>query len=269
MASESDKILYILRGCPGSGKSTLARELRGEEGQVFSTDEYFVRSDGEYVFDPKKVAVYHKRNHEKAREAISEGVSPVVIDNTNTTAWEMRPYVETGFRHGYRVQFVEPDTPWRYDPEQLTRRNSHGVPLESIKRMLKRFQKHPTVENVLGKKEINKLRKESQTSGTKQAPKKRKRNKSKIEDVEPEYSVPVPKQNSCQQTGTIYKIDHSNTSLFDEAKSKPEDIDILNIPFMDMFAMVEKSFFVSTEKASFNRKDLGLSLGKYASSIDT
>ena len=152
-----DKILYILRGCPGSGKSTLARELKGEEGQVFSTDEYFVRLDGEYVFDPKKVAVYHKRNHEKAREAISEGVSPVVIDNTNTTAWEMRPYVETGFRHGYRVQFVEPDTPWRYDPEQLTLRNSHGVPLESIKRMLKRFQKHPTVENVLGKSAFQRI----------------------------------------------------------------------------------------------------------------
>ena len=158
--ASSDKILYILRGCPGSGKSTLAAELRGERGRIFSTDEYFVGSDGEYVFDPKKVAVYHKRNQERAREAVREGVSPVVIDNTNTTVWEMRPYVETGVRHGYRVQFVEPDTSWRYDPEQLSLRNSHGVPLDSIKRMLKRFQKNPTVESVLGKSAVERIQRE-------------------------------------------------------------------------------------------------------------
>ena len=157
----ADRILYIMRGCPGSGKTTLARELRGETGRVFSTDDFFVQSDGEYVFDPKKVAVYHKRNHDMAREAISEGVSPVVIDNTNTTAWEMRPYVETGLRHGYKIQFVEPDTSWRYDPDQLSLKNSHGVPLESIKRMLKRFQKNPTVESVLGKSALQRILQET------------------------------------------------------------------------------------------------------------
>ena len=28
-----------------------------------------------------------------AREAVEKGVSPIVIDNTNTQAWEMRAYV--------------------------------------------------------------------------------------------------------------------------------------------------------------------------------
>ncbi|KAI6654958.1 hypothetical protein LOD99_2836 [Oopsacas minuta] len=145
-------VLYIMRGCPGSGKSTLATELKGSNGRIFSTDNFFIQSNGEYVFDPKKVAVYHKRNQERAREAISEGVSPVVIDNTNTTFWEMRPYVETGLRHGYRIEFVEPSTPWRYDPDQLYVHNSHGVPVETIKRMLKRFQKYPTVEKIMSKR---------------------------------------------------------------------------------------------------------------------
>ena len=147
-----DNVLYIMRGCPGSGKSTLATELKGRNGRVFSTDDFFVQSDGEYVFDPKKVATYHQRNQERARKAISEGVSPVVIDNTNTTYWEMRPYVETGLRHGYRIEFVEPSTPWKYDTSELSRRNSHGVNEETIKRMLKRFQKNPTVAKVLGKR---------------------------------------------------------------------------------------------------------------------
>ena len=154
-------VLYIMRGCPGSGKSTLATELKGRNGRVFSTDDFFVQSDGEYVFDPKKVAAYHKRNQERAREAISEGVSPVVIDNTNTTYWEMRPYVETGLRHGYRIEFVEPSTPWRYDTSELSRRNSHGVNEETIKRMLRRFQKNPTVESVVGKAALRKILEEN------------------------------------------------------------------------------------------------------------
>ena len=154
-------VLYIMRGCPGSGKSILATELKGRNGRVFSTDDFFVQSDGEYVFDPKKVAAFHKRNQERAREAISESVSPVVIDNTNTTYWEMRPYVETGLRHGYRIEFVEPTTPWKYDTCELSRRNSHGVNEETIKRMLKRFQKNPTVESVIGKAALRKILEEN------------------------------------------------------------------------------------------------------------
>lgn len=29
-----------------------------------------------------------------AKQAINQGRSPVIIDNTNTQAWEMKPYVE-------------------------------------------------------------------------------------------------------------------------------------------------------------------------------
>ena len=151
-ADGQERVLYILRGCPGSGKSTLSRELKGETGRVFSTDDFFIRSDGEYAFDPKKVAGFHKRNQERARDAISEGHSPVVIDNTNTTAWEMRPYVEMGLRHGYRVEFREPSTPWRYEAAQLSERNTHRVGIDTIRRMLKRFQKNVSVESVMGKR---------------------------------------------------------------------------------------------------------------------
>ena len=160
-AGEQERVLYILRGCPGSGKSTLSRELKGETGRVFSTDDFFIRSDGEYAFDPKKVAGFHKRNQERARDAISEGHSPVVIDNTNTTAWEMRPYVEMGLRHGYRVEFREPSTPWRYEAAQLSERNTHGVGIDTIRRMLKRFQKNVSVESVMGREAMKRIRGES------------------------------------------------------------------------------------------------------------
>lgn len=28
-----------------------------------------------------------------AKEAFEKGISPIIIDNTNTQAWEMKPYV--------------------------------------------------------------------------------------------------------------------------------------------------------------------------------
>lgn len=36
-----------------------------------------------------------------AKQAINQGRSPVIIDNTNTQAWEMKPYVEmVSMRYG-------------------------------------------------------------------------------------------------------------------------------------------------------------------------
>ena len=38
----------------------------------------------------------------------------VVIDNTNCSTEDMRPYIVLGLEHGYRVCFKEPDTKWKY-----------------------------------------------------------------------------------------------------------------------------------------------------------
>jgi adenylate kinase family enzyme len=43
-----------MRGLPGSGKSTKAKELAGEQGLVFSTDDFFM-VNGKYIFDPKMI----------------------------------------------------------------------------------------------------------------------------------------------------------------------------------------------------------------------
>ncbi|KAM6439463.1 NEDD4-binding protein 2-like 2 isoform 3-T3 [Rhynochetos jubatus] len=71
---------------------------------------------------------------------MEQGVSPVIIDNTNTQAWEMKPYVEAALEMGYRVEFHEPDTWWKFDPEELEKRNKHGVTREKIAQMLERYE---------------------------------------------------------------------------------------------------------------------------------
>uniref|UniRef100_A0A8C0I8S0 NEDD4 binding protein 2 like 2 n=1 Tax=Bubo bubo TaxID=30461 RepID=A0A8C0I8S0_BUBBB len=137
----SQKFLLILRGLPGSGKSTLSRILLGQsrDGIVFSTDDYFRQQDG-YTYNATQLGDAHDWNQKRAKQAMEQGKSPVIIDNTNTQAWEMKPYVEVALEKGYRVEFHEPDTWWKFDPEELEKRNKHGVTREKIAQMLERYE---------------------------------------------------------------------------------------------------------------------------------
>ncbi|KFV94705.1 NEDD4-binding protein 2-like 2 [Eurypyga helias] len=137
----SQKFLLILRGLPGSGKSTLSRILLGQsrDGIVFSTDDYFRQQDG-YTYNAAQLGDAHDWNQKRAKQAMEQGISPVIIDNTNTQAWEMKPYVEAALERGYGVEFHEPDTWWKFDPEELEKRNKHGVSREKIAQMLERYE---------------------------------------------------------------------------------------------------------------------------------
>ncbi|XP_022086198.1 uncharacterized protein LOC110976861 [Acanthaster planci] len=143
------KVLCLMRGCPGSGKSTLARTLVGN-GQILSTDDYFTREDGQYCFDITKLSEAHDWSHQRAKEAMESGVTPLVIDNTNIERWTMKPYVAMAVRYGYAVEFREPTTPWKFNLGKLFKYNSHGVPRERIKLMIERFERDVNVENILG-----------------------------------------------------------------------------------------------------------------------
>ncbi|XP_059694825.1 NEDD4-binding protein 2-like 2 isoform X1 [Haemorhous mexicanus] len=137
----SRKLLLILRGLPGSGKSTLSRVLLGQscDGIVLSTDDYFRQQYG-YTYNAAQLGDAHEWNRKRAKQAMEQGKSPVIIDNTNTQAWEMKPYVEVALEKGYRVEFHEPDTWWKFDPEELEKRNKHGVTREKIAQMLERYE---------------------------------------------------------------------------------------------------------------------------------
>nr|XP_020644295.1 NEDD4-binding protein 2-like 1 [Pogona vitticeps] len=149
------KSLYLLRGLPGSGKSTLARQLKREfpSAVIFSTDDYFFTEDGSYVFDPDCLEDAHKWNQKRARKAMKNGKSPVIIDNTNIHAWEMKPYVRMALENNYEVIFREPDTRWKFNVHELTRRNNHGVPREKIQRMKDQYEHDVTFHIVLHSEE--------------------------------------------------------------------------------------------------------------------
>uniref|UniRef100_A0A4W3IM91 Smr domain-containing protein n=1 Tax=Callorhinchus milii TaxID=7868 RepID=A0A4W3IM91_CALMI len=144
------KLLFLLRGLPGSGKSTLARNLvgQGPNGIILSTDDYFCKN-GQYEFAPCLIGEAHEWNQNRAKEAMEQGCSPVIIDNTNTQAWEMKPYIAVALKYNYKVVFREPNTWWKFKPRELEWRNTHGVPKEKIKAMLERYERHVTVGSVM------------------------------------------------------------------------------------------------------------------------
>ncbi|CAN8012656.1 unnamed protein product [Ixodes pacificus] len=147
LMANGEQVLVLIRGLPGSGKSTLAEKIRGRNGVVLSADHFFYRK-GMYVFDRMRLSEAHEWNKRRASRAIQDGRSPVVIDNTNIEVWEMMPYVALALRARYRVVVLEPDTPWKFNPKQLTRRNTHGVPRRNIESMLERYDHSVTAESL-------------------------------------------------------------------------------------------------------------------------
>lgn len=146
-AQDKQKTLYLMRGAPGSGKSTLAKQLGGG-GLILSTDDFFV-IEGQYLFNATMLGQAHNWNLQRATEAMAKGITPIVIDNTNTRAREMRPYAEAAIKYGYKIEIKEPETPWKLDIDELVKRNTHGVSRETIEKMVNRLQQNVTLEDVL------------------------------------------------------------------------------------------------------------------------
>ena len=137
MTRKIEKVVFLMRGLPGSGKSTLAKDLAGEDGRIFSTDDFFMK-DGEYHWDPKQVRTAHEWNQIRVAGAMSQNIPVIVVDNTNLQAWEREPYNKLAKENGYEIQVVHPVTGWAWDVSECAERNIHGVPRETLESMLQR-----------------------------------------------------------------------------------------------------------------------------------
>lgn len=154
------KTLIIMRGLPGSGKSFLAKYLYdgivglGNSCIIHSTDNFHLEhKDGKsvYVFKPEKLRYFHEQNLKHAITSMEMGIDCAIIDNTNTTWKEMEAYVRAGIANGYSVVIEESNSAWKYDVEECTKRNTHGVPKEAIQRMRDRWE---TTESLLAKRNL-------------------------------------------------------------------------------------------------------------------
>jgi predicted kinase len=121
------KMLILIRGLPGSGKSTLAKSMQGFHH--YEADMFFMRNGG-YKFDRDQIKQAHEWCQKKTDDSLSIG-GDVVVSNTFTQKWEMKPYMEIAKKHGVPVEVITATGNFK---------NIHGVPEEAIQRMRDRWE---------------------------------------------------------------------------------------------------------------------------------
>lgn len=114
------KLAIILQGQSGSGKSTHAAKAF-PDAMVCSADDYFM-VDGEYKFDPAKLGEAHKACLQSWLLALGADLDVIVCDNTNTSLWEMSPYIQVAAAMGCEVEVVRCVA----SAETAAKRNTHG-----------------------------------------------------------------------------------------------------------------------------------------------
>ena len=162
-----DQILNIMRGIPGSGKSTEAAKRVGN-GIIHSTDT-LIENTGDYRgFFEKMVekgdflplSQAHSLNLNYAITSMKNGVTPVIIDNTNIKHTDAKSYVVAALKLGYadeNIHFIDIGT-GGLSAEELAARNTHGVPLDKIQQMMAshKGQGEMTLAKVLAAKDMYK-----------------------------------------------------------------------------------------------------------------
>ena len=122
------KELFLLRGLPGSGKSTLANSIGVTH---LEADMYFMKDDV-YNFDVTKLKDAHQWCQSECERAMGWNLR-VVVSNTFTQEWEMKPYFELAEKYGYKVYSLIVEN--RHGGV-----NEHGVPEDKLNIMRKRFE---------------------------------------------------------------------------------------------------------------------------------
>lgn len=129
--------LILLRGLPGSGKTTLGEVIlhstQGSKPDVVSADNYFIDDKGNYNFDSTKLKEAHNNCQQICAERMRLEFSKVVVANTFTEEWEMKPYFDMAERYKYRIHTIIVEN-------RHGGKNIHGVPDEKLQQMKDRFQ---------------------------------------------------------------------------------------------------------------------------------
>ena len=85
------------------------------------------------IFEPTKLHSAHTWCQNNVEHMMSSSTDRIIVSNTFTQEWEMKPYFEMAEKHGYKVYSLIVEN--RHGNESI-----HGVPAEAMDRMEKRFE---------------------------------------------------------------------------------------------------------------------------------
>lgn len=170
----TSKIVYLMRGLPGCGKSHMANRLAGTDGAVLETDEYFYTQVGDnaqsYDFDKELLPAAREWILKRFRDALENGISPIIIDRGNGLNPETREFAVLSIEFGYEVKLAEPDSLWWQDLRVLLKyqeyvadelfdqwanalaaktSNGHRVPASTIRSWMNNWRHNLKVEEIL------------------------------------------------------------------------------------------------------------------------
>ena len=142
----ADCNLILVRGVSGAGKSTIGEMFDdGATTRILSTDDLFY-VDGEYKFDPSKLAEYHQAIIDKVESLMVEydwkimdhdyswfPIDRIVVCNTFTQMWEMEPYFNLAKKHDWCIHTIIVEN--RHGSDSI-----HDVPADVIKSQRERFE---------------------------------------------------------------------------------------------------------------------------------
>lgn len=138
--------VVVMSGVSGSGKSTWAEKLTnthlstaGVNGVILSADNFFMQ-EGVYNFNSAKLSLVHGECFKDFITHLHNDTPLVVVDNTNTTAVEIAPYILGAQAYGYDVEVITVMCESNDDVRACARRNSHGVPFQGVMGQHKRLQ---------------------------------------------------------------------------------------------------------------------------------
>jgi len=124
------KKLFLIRGICGAGKSTFAKTIGGI---VLEADQYFIDpKTQEYKFDVSKLKDAHADCQRRCAEWMKIG-HQIVVSNTFTQEWEMKPYFDMAKEHDYQVFSIIVEN-------RHGGKNIHGVPDDKLEIMKNRFE---------------------------------------------------------------------------------------------------------------------------------
>ncbi|KAJ8683514.1 hypothetical protein QAD02_019306 [Eretmocerus hayati] len=141
------KIMIFMRGFPGSGKSTLAKTIVENtvggklSNHIFGTDDYWLMiNQGVYKYDESKKPQAQAYNENRVLNATQQGWSPIIVDDTNIRARDMKNYATMAVEHGYIIETLESNTPWSRNFSQLFLKNIHNISREVIQEKMDHYE---------------------------------------------------------------------------------------------------------------------------------